>query len=143
MMADTIDMTQLTTLEEYQMLAEQSKIYTDRAVAGAGKVQTNTTEYWNAQTSYIPPEGAIIVYSDYAQETVEGDTVNVPNFKFGDGKAYVVDLPFVSADLRATVEEHINNRSIHLSEADRDKLDESVSASVKPTGENEYGLVLS
>ena len=141
-MANEIDMSQLTTLEEYEMLALQAKIYTDRQVTAFGKVQTNTTEYWNAQTGYIPPEGAIIVYSDYAQKTVDETEINIPGFKFGDGKAYLVDLPFVTDDLRARLEAHENNTRIHLSESDRKKLGDSVTASVRSTGENEFALVL-
>ena len=101
---------------------------------GESGIYYNTTAHWNSQRSYIPKAGHIVIYSDYAKENEK----NVPNFKIGDGKAYLIDLPFSQADLRATVMAHINNTAVHLSQGDREKLENSVTASV--TGEN---LVLS
>jgi hypothetical protein len=31
------------------------------------------------------------------------------NFKIGDGNAYLVDLKFINQDLRASLEQHIND----------------------------------
>ena len=56
-----------------------------------------TTEYWNLKTLYIPKEGEIIVYTDYKQIIRDGETVNVPGIKIGNGVSYCGDLPFTDA----------------------------------------------
>ena len=88
-----------------------------------------TKEYWRTQTSFVPEAGAIVIYSDYA--TLDGEFV--PNFKVGDGMAYVVDLPFSQDDLRAALLQHIADNNRHLNEQDREKLENSVSVSVSGT----------
>lgn len=79
-------------------------------VTGRTTQTIDTTENWNRRVTYIPQEGQIIVYSDYA--VIDG--VNVPNIKIGDGTSYVVDLPFVGDDLRIAVENHIADTGIHV-----------------------------
>lgn len=79
-------------------------------VTGRTTQTIDTTANWNRRTTYIPQEGQIIVYSDYA--VIDG--VNVPNIKVGDGTTYVVDLPFVGDDLRIAVENHIADTGIHV-----------------------------
>lgn len=79
-------------------------------VTGRTTQTIDTTENWNRRTTYVPQEGQIIVYSDYA--VIDG--VNIPNIKIGDGTTYVVDLPFVGDDLRLAVENHIADTGIHV-----------------------------
>lgn len=93
-----------------------------------------TREHWTAQVGFVPAAGTIVIYSDYAK----ANDKDVPNFKVGDGNAYLVDLPFSQDDLRETLIQHMSNSRIHLSEEDRDKLESSISASVQ-----EEKLVLS
>ena len=81
--------------------------------------KTDTTAHWDAATTFIPLKGEVIVYSDYATETVGGQTVKIPNFKVGDGLAYVVDLPFVGDDLRETLTAHLIDTSAHITAAER------------------------
>ena len=76
----------------------------------------NTTQYWNAQLSYIPSEGEIIVYSDYNSIEKDGKIYKEPAIKIGDGTTYVVDLPFIDDIIRA----HIQNAQIHVSSSDRE-----------------------
>lgn len=59
----------------------------------------DTTDNWNAQIDYIPPEGAIIAYSDY----IIKDGIVIPNFKISDGITHLIDQPFVSDDMRDTL----------------------------------------
>ena len=85
------------------------------------QVKRDTTENWNNARGFIPLAGEIIVYNDYKTKTytVEeyGETVTktalIPNIKIGTGKEYVQDLPFVDADLRDTLMEHIANQELH------------------------------
>ena len=61
----------------------------------------------------------MIVYSDYSTETVNGMLVDIPNFKVGDGLAYVPDLPFVGDDLRETLSMHLLDTAAHITPAER------------------------
>lgn len=79
----------------------------------------DTTAHWNAATTFIPLKGEVIVYSDYATETVNGVLVDIPNFKVGDGLAYVPDLPFVGDDLRETLSAHLLNTAAHITPEER------------------------
>lgn len=102
-------------------------------------IQYNTTAGWAEHPEYIPEQGAIIVYSDYA--TV--DEANVPNIKVGDGTTYVVDLPFVADDLRALLAEHISDSAIHVSAADRAFWDNKVTCDVAALNASDYELIFS
>ena len=80
-----------------------------------------TTEYWNSRIGYIPEEGTIIIYSDYAQRTIDGVTVNVPGIKVGSGNAYVQDLVFAGDADYSRFMNHITNNAIHITNAERAK----------------------
>lgn len=77
--------------------------------------KADTTEAWNAKRDFVPLKGELIVYSDY--ETLEN--VAIPNFKIGDGNAYLIDLPFVDAELRAELRQHINDMTVHITQEER------------------------
>lgn len=96
------------------------------ALDNVSTVEYDTTDNWRERLTYIPPRGTIVAYSDYATK----DGVDIPNFKVGDGLAYLVDLPFVGDDLRDLINEHIQNATIHLSAADRAKWDNKVSCTI-------------
>lgn len=74
----------------------------------------NTTSGWKGQTSFIPRAGQIVIYSDYYTDL---DGNSVPGIKIGDGKAYGVDLPFITKNYDALIEQvdaHIKNNDIHF-----------------------------
>ena len=100
-------------------------------------IHYNTTAYWNEQKNLIPHEGAIVIYSDYSKV----DDIDIPNFKVGDGKAYLIDLPFANNDLRATIAEHIANDERHLTSEDRTKLSNSVTVNVQQKPDGDYNLI--
>ena len=77
-------------------------------------IHFGTTAYWNAQTSIISKEGHLYVYTDY--ETVDG--VDIPAMKVGDGKAYLIDLPFLDGNQTALLN-HIADTSVHITETER------------------------
>lgn len=83
------------------------------------KLKRDTTANWNAAQGFIPLEGEIIIYLDGRQIEQDGQLINMPLIKVGDGLAYVQDLPFVDSDTRDTLLEHINNTLIHVSAHDR------------------------
>ncbi len=86
-------------------------------------VENKTTEEWGRQIGYIPSKGVLIIYSDYSHQiqTIDGEqtVVDIPNFKIGDGSAYVQDLPFINDDLRKDLESHIRDVNIHVTLADK------------------------
>lgn len=67
-----------------------------------------TREYWDTHWDYVPRKGELVVYTDYA-ETENGE--GIPGFKWGDGMAYVADLPFSGTD--DLLKRHISDKSIH------------------------------
>ena len=97
-------------------------------------VYDDTTANWNIQYDFIPMAGSIIIYSDYA--SVDG--VNVPNIKIGDGLAYLVDLPFVSDDLRQIITSHISNNVMHVTAAEKDFWNNKVTCYVELIEGNDY-----
>ena len=87
-------------------------------------VYTDTTENWNEKIGYIPERGDIVIYSDKGQIVDDyGETVNVPGVKIGDGNAYLIDLPFVGADVRYQIltelRAHTGNTTIHVTDAEK------------------------
>ena len=91
------------------------------------KFKRDTTANWNAARGFIPLEGELIVYNDYAtiRKVINGveQDVTVPAIKIGDGRAYVQDLPFVDEELRDRIMAHINNNDIHVTVMDKLKWD--------------------
>ena len=66
------------------------------AISYPNVVEMGTTEYWNGRSDYVPKKGKIIVYTDAGQMA---DGTPVQRIKVADGLAYIVDQPFVNADL--------------------------------------------
>lgn len=83
------------------------------------KLKRDTTANWNAARGFVPLEGEIIIYLDGRQVEKDGQIINMPTIKIGDGGAYVQDLPFVDDDTRDTLLAHINDSLGHVSTQDR------------------------
>ena len=86
---------------------------------GRMRMKIDTTANWAEAAEFIPLEGEILVYSDYATKEVDGELVNVPNFKVGDGLAYGIDLPFVGDDLRDELSAHLSDTNVHITPEER------------------------
>lgn len=101
-------------------VTEQIRMISPSSSAFLGRITINTTDGWNAQRTYVPIKGEIVIFSD--RHVI--DDVNYPGIKVGDGMAYVVDLPFFGDDetnsIMGIINDHINNESIHVSMEDRD-----------------------
>lgn len=93
-----------------------------------------TTAEWDAQRELIAKEGVVYVYSDHHTNP---DGQPVPGFKVGDGKAYLIDLPF-NDDLAMR---HIANTTIHVTEEEKEFWNDKVTAYMD--AENAECLVLS
>ena len=111
----------VTNYGDYNTIANRPRINGVELLGDKGSedfriVTTGTTAEWAARTDYVPLAGEIIVYTDH--DEVGG--ISVPAVKIGDGSAFAVDLPFVSDDIRAILQDHAANAAIHISAADRD-----------------------
>jgi hypothetical protein len=104
-----------------------------KAIAGDGMILNkpfyyDTTENWNKLTDLISEEGSYYVYTDYLVK----DGLKYPNLKIGDGKAYVVDLPFIAVNEQQLLS-HVNNQEIHITQAEREFWNNKVTSYVAAT----------
>lgn len=84
-------------------------------------ILSRTTKEWNTDRDLIAKKNTIYVYTDYAKDEAEN---NVPNIKIGDGKAYLIDLPFAySGGVSQEQIEHWNNKiSVRLDDEDTENV---------------------
>lgn len=92
---------------------------------GGYNVYYNTTAYWNSKPSYVPDRGDVLIYSDHGQiDDGYGTMIDVPGIKIGDGSAYLIDLPFVGADVRYEIltelRQHSGNTLIHVTPEEKE-----------------------
>lgn len=78
----------------------------------------------------------IIVYTDKGQTTKDGQIINIPKIKIGDGNAYCVDLPFIDDDIFNIINNHINNSTIHVTQAEKDFWNNKINSSDEVEEEN-------
>lgn len=83
--------------------------------------ESKTVEEWNSDISLISQKGTLYIYSDYKMIVDDEDNeIFLPGLKIGDGKAYLIDLPFLNTGaLDQQILDHINNNVIHVSLQDR------------------------
>jgi hypothetical protein len=81
-------------------------------------VWSATTDEWNEQPQLVSVKDAVYIYTDY--KTVDGKSV--PGFKIGDGLAFLMDLPFVDAEMQ----EHLANDVIHITAEEREHWNNKV-----------------
>lgn len=79
------------------------------------QVISDTTSNWNSQRTLVSKKNIIYVYTDHLSKTVDGKTVYIPGVKIGDGKAYLIDLPFTDT----ITMDHINNSGIHVTQNEK------------------------
>lgn len=78
------------------------------------RLKRDTTANWNANPTFVPLDGEVIIYTDYQVRTDQyGNVITIPAVKIGDGRTYGVDLPFVGDDIRAVILAHIDDSSVH------------------------------
>lgn len=67
-----------------------------------------TRDYWNTKPEFVPLLGEAIVYLDYKSiEDVEGNRIDFPGLKIGDGKTLLSDLQFSEDWSVLMLEKHI------------------------------------
>ena len=117
---------------------------------GTNNIYFNSTEGWDSQRDLIGKKGAMYIYSDHNQLVKDGQTINVPGIKIGDGLAYLIDAPFIDNALSQNVVDMITSETIDqleqanrlVSVADRIRWNNKVSA-VMDSGLESENLILS
>ena len=96
--------------------------YLNSGHEGFAGIQFGTTAEWNAQRTYRPVEGMLVVYTDYKTEVnpETGAITYIPAFKIGDGNAYLIDKPFVGDDIRVLLQEHMEDTGLHIQPGERE-----------------------
>lgn len=115
-------------------IASDAEVGTYIPVSTGGGIITATKEEWNSQRDLIGKENVVYVYSN---QYTNPDGEPVPAFKVGDGMAYLIDLPF-NDDIMMR---HINDRNIHVTQAEKNFWNNKVTAFIDPSDLN--NLVLS
>lgn len=120
---------------------------------GVRSIQYHTEAEWNAQPTLLTAEGALYIYSDHTKviDPQTGEVTIIPALKIGDGVSYLSQLPFIGGgvspeveeeieELEQTVNDHITDGPLHVSDGDRDEWNSKVKARVDE--ENPETLVL-
>ena len=78
-------------------------------------------------------KNVLYIYTDHKKTlNTKGDAVWVPGLKLGDGKAYVIDLPFLNdSDSEYYFTEHIHDKVIHVDVDDRSFWDNKLSVELQ------------
>ena len=82
-------------------------------------IQYDTTTGWNSRVGYVPPAGALMIYSDYKTIEKDGEIINVPGIKIGNGNAYVQDLAFVDEYVQKQIADHIYDNLVHTNPTEK------------------------
>ena len=82
-------------------------------------IMIGTTAEWRAKPTFIPPNGTIIIYTDYSSIEDNGATKVIPGIKVGDGVTPGIDKAFVGEDVKQQLLDHINDTVIHITSAER------------------------
>ena len=72
---------------------------------------SKTTQEWNSDVFLISEQNVLYIYTDYKTIIKNNQEIFIPGLKIGDGKTYLIDLPFVDSN------EH--DRLIHRDYADQ------------------------
>lgn len=87
---------------------------------GLRAIYYDTTANWNMQGNLVAEEGTVYIYSDYTTyDDGNGNITPLAGIKIGDGNAYLIDMPFVTDALTATLLRHISNTEVHLTAQER------------------------
>lgn len=82
-----------------------------------------TKEQWNINPSILSEKDVLYIYTNYKKIQKEEEEIIIPGLKFGDGKSYLIDLPFINDISNNSFEdillEHINNKTIHVTQEEK------------------------
>lgn len=96
------------------------------------EVISDTTANWNSQKTLISKKDVVYVYTDHESKTVDGKTMDIPGIKIGDGKAYLIDLPFTDTLMM----DHIRNSGIHVTQNEKNFWNNKVRCYIDATNDS-------
>lgn len=114
-----IDSVKLITLDKLKRYNENINILINEKLNVTFPIHYGTTEYWNLQTSLIGEKSHIYIYSDYTTIIQNGESIDIPNIKIGDGNAYLIDNPFITTSVEELLQLHINDNIKHITNEER------------------------
>lgn len=91
---------------------------------GGSNVIQKTTAEWDSTPDLIAQDGVIYVYTEH--HVLENKPI--PGVKIGDGVTKLIDLPFIEE----WYQHHVDDRIIHVTQADRDRWDNHLQVYVDP-----------
>lgn len=98
--------------------------------------ESRTVEEWNNDKNFLSQKGVLYIYTNYKVINIDEDQIFLPGLKIGDGKAYLIDLPFLNTGvLDNEILDHINNNVIHISLEDRNFWNNKLNLSLQPQTE--------
>ena len=106
-----VEMPAVVREKDYEELDNKPQVNGNELIGNKSSEELNisackTSAEWARLTQLVSVKGEVYVYTDAGTDE-SGNPV--PKVKIGDGRAYVVDLPFVAAtDLRITAEDIAN-----------------------------------
>lgn len=84
---------------------------------------SKTKEQWNMNPTLVSEKDVLYIYTNYKIVEKDGEEIVIPGLKVGDGKGYLIDLPFInnvgSEDIEQLLMDHINNHSIHVTQEEK------------------------
>lgn len=73
---------------------------------------------WDSEINFISQKNVLYIYEDYKIIYKDDEQIFLPGLKVGDGKTYLIDLPFIGGNndqFESKLLDHINNNIIHVS----------------------------
>lgn len=86
---------------------------------------SKTKEQWNINSQLLSKKDVLYIYTNYKKIKKQGeqDQIIIPGLKVGDGKSYLIDLPFINdvsnSDFENILLQHINNKTIHVTQEEK------------------------
>lgn len=81
---------------------------------------SDTVEGWKSKIHYVAEKNTMYIYIDYKKD--EDQDFYIPGIKLGDGKTYLIDLPFLNntnSDIDKQILQHVKNKDIHITSQQR------------------------
>lgn len=81
---------------------------------------SDTVEGWKSKIHYVAEKNTMYIYIDYKKD--EDQDFYIPGIKLGDGKTYLIDLPFlnnINSDIDKQILQHVKNKDIHITSQQR------------------------
>ena len=85
------------------------------------KYYSQTKQEWDSDLTFISELNVLYIYSNYKTIQKDDQEIIVPGIKIGDGKSFLIDLPFLNgaSGFDEILIDHIDSNNIHVSQTDR------------------------